>query len=173
MDPNNVIVWVNNMVEALSDADPENASRYRGNGEAYVDRLRAIDADIRDRVESIPADRRKLVLDHEVFSYFADEYGFEIAGAIVPDTTDSAEPSARDVAQLVEVIRETGAPAIFVGETASQGLRNLAAAISEELGGNVRIVATLTGSLAPPGAPGDTYIGFLEYNVQQIIRGLE
>ncbi len=173
MDPNNVIVWVENMVSTLSAADPANAQTYRKNGDRYIDRLQEIDSEIRTRVARIPPERRKLVLDHELFSYFADEYGFQVVGAIVPDTSDSAEPSARDVAQLVELIRREQVPALFVGETASRGLHSLAGAIAEELGGQIKVLPTLTGSLATPGEPGDTYLGFIRYNVNQVVTGLQ
>lgn len=173
MDPNNVIIWVENMVDVLSDADPTNAARYRRNGDAYIARLEEIDASIREQVASIPARERKLVLDHATFSYFADEYGFETVGTIVPSTSDRADPSAQEVARLVEIIREEDVNVIFVGRTASRGLQRLAETVAAEVGRTVRIVHTLTGSLAEPGEPGDTYIGFLQYNVTQILTGLK
>ena len=80
--------------------------------------------------------------------------------------------SAGDVAALVEVIRAEDVPAIFVGTSASQGLQDLAETIADELGGEVHVLTLLTGSLAPEGQPGDTYLGFIRYNVDQIVDGL-
>ena len=171
-DPNNVLVWVDNIEDALSDADHARAETFAANAESYRSRLRDLDREIRRQVAAIPAERRKLVLDHASLDYFAARYGFETIGAVIPATTDQAEPSAQAVARLVEQIRAEEVPAIFVGGTASQGLRNLVAAVAAEVGRDVRVGTLLTGSLAPAGEPGDSYVGFMEYNVSQIVENL-
>jgi ABC-type Zn uptake system ZnuABC Zn-binding protein ZnuA len=173
MDPNNVLIWVRNMVDALSAADPDNREIYQENGDAYGEALREIDRHIRRSLGDIPKDRRKLVVDHESFRYFAEEYGLKIVGAVIPSTTDAAEPSARDMAKLVNLIREEDVRAVYVSRTASRSLVRLARSVADEVGHEVAIVPTLTGSLAPEGQPGDTYLGFLRYNVDQILKGLE
>lgn len=172
MDPNNAIVWVENIIHVLSAADPANADLYQSNGQEYIHELEEIDEWIREEVALIAMERRKLVVDHELFTYFADEYGFETVGAVVPATTDTAEPSARDIARLVETIKAEGVDAIFVSRTASRALAKLANTVAEEVGRDVAIIPTLTGSLAPAGEPGDTYLGFLRYNMGQIMTGL-
>jgi ABC-type Zn uptake system ZnuABC Zn-binding protein ZnuA len=172
MDPTNAIVWVRNIIHALREADPANAETYEANGEAYIHELEEIDAWIREQVASIPAARRKLVVDHKLFGYFAAQYDFRTIGAVVPATTDTAEPSARDIARLVETIRDEEVRAIFVGRTASRSLEQLARTVADEVGRDVVIIHTLTGSLAPAGEPGDTYLGFLRYNVRQIMTGV-
>lgn len=171
-DPNNVIIWTRNMAEALGEADPRNTATYEANAEAYVARLEEIDRSIRERIADLPQHRRKLVADHDAVRYFALRYGFEVVGAIVPGTTDTAQPSARDIARLVELIRTEDVQVIFVGRTASRGLNQLAATIASEVGSDVRILPLLTGSLAPQGEPGDTYLGFLQFNVEQILTGV-
>jgi ABC-type Zn uptake system ZnuABC Zn-binding protein ZnuA len=173
MDPTNVLGWVDNMEQILSSADPANAATYEANAERYRERLRELDRFIRREVESIRPDDRKLVLDHEAFSYFAREYGFETVGTIVPGTSDRAEPSAQEVARLIELIRAEDVNTIFVGRTASRSMGRLAQTIAEEVGYNVRILPTLTGSLSSPGERGDTYLDFVRYNVEQILTGLE
>lgn len=172
MDPNNVMVWVGNVVEVLVSADPANAEGYRERGSAYLQQLSELDSEIRSRIESIPSERRKLVLDHESFSYFADEYGLRTVGTVVPGTSDRAEPSAQEVARLVDVIREEDVSTIFVGRTASRGLQRLAQTIADEVGREVAIVPILSGSLSEPGERGDTYLDFVRYNVEQIMTGL-
>ncbi len=171
-DPNNAIVWVENIVEVLSEADPANADGYRSRGDDYISELEEIDIFIRQAIREVPRSRRKIVVDHQAFNYFAEEYGLEVVGAIIPNTTDTAEPSAREIASVVELIRAEDVGVIFVGRTASRGLTQLAEAVAEESGRPVRIVSTLTGSLAPEGEPGDTYLGFLRYNAEQIVAGL-
>lgn len=172
MDPNNVLVWVDNMESILGSADPANAAIYEANASRYREELRELDRYIRREVESIPSSRRKLVLDHESFSYFADEYDFETVGTIVPGTSDRAEPSAQEVARLVEVIREEDVRTILVGRTASRSMERLAQTVADEVGRPIEILPTLTGSLSAPGERGDTYLDFVRYNVEQILTGL-
>ena len=171
-DPTNVIVWAENIAEALSEADPANSSTYEANRDAYIAELEALDLEIRQGVSSIPRNGRKLVVDHVALTYFADEYGFEIIGEVIPSVSDQAEPSARHIAQLAEVIRNEGVSAIIIGGTASRGLRNLADAVAEEVGTEVQIVEILTGSLAPEGKRGDSYLEFVRFNTEQIVSAL-
>lgn len=172
VDPNNVIVWVENIQAVLSQADPANADLYLSNGTDYIGELKALDQYIREQVAGIPADRRKLVTDHDTFGYFAEEYGFEIIGAVIPSfsTTSGASPSS--VAALVRLIEDEGVPAVFIGPTAGQGAQNLAEALAEEVGEDVQVLPLLSGSIAPAGEPGDTYLNFMYYNTIQIVRGL-
>ena len=172
VDPNNVMVWVENIAWALSQADPANAASYQANAAAYLDELRALDEYIRQQAARIPEGQRKLVTDHGLYSYFADEYGFEIIGTVIPSFTSTAGASAGDVARLVGVIEAEGVPAVFIGATANQGTRRLAEALADEVGEQVRVLPLLSGSLAPSGEPGDTYIGYMRYNIDQIVLGL-
>jgi len=172
MDPNNVIHWVRNMADVLSSADPKHADVYWENGESYIAELTAMDAYIKEQIKLLPEENRTLILDHQLFNYFADEYGFTIIGALIPGTTDNAEPSPRAVAGLVKLIQEYHVPVLFVGRTASDGLQKLAETVIAEAGTDVIILPTLTGSLAPPGERGDTYLDFLRFNIEQIIKGL-
>ncbi|MCG8478637.1 MAG: metal ABC transporter substrate-binding protein [Spirochaetales bacterium] len=171
-DPTNVIVWAQNIAEALSEADPSNTSIYEANRDAYIAELEALDLEIRQQVASIPRDRRKLVVDHAALGYYAEEYGFEVIGEVIPSVSDQAEPSARHIAELAEVIREEDASAIFIGGTAGRGLRNLVDAVAAEVGRDVQVVEILTGSLAPEGSPGDTYLEFVRFNTEQIVAAL-
>jgi ABC-type Zn uptake system ZnuABC Zn-binding protein ZnuA len=172
VDPNNVMVWVENIAWVLSQADPANQSVYEANAAAYLDELNALDAYIRQQTARIPEGERKLVTDHDLYGYFAEEYGFEIIGTVIPSFTSTAGASAGDVAKLVGVIEAAGVPAVFIGATASQGTRNLAEALAKEAGSQVRVLPLLSGSLAPAGQSGDTYLGYMRYNIDQIVLGL-
>src|SRR5688572_12512837 len=79
---------------------------------AYLAALEELDADVEGLLEGIPADDRRLVTNHEVFGYFADRYGFEVLGAIIPGGSTLAEPSAAELADLVTVIQERDVPAV-------------------------------------------------------------
>ena len=172
-DPTNVMQWVENIEKVLSDADPMNQQAYRERADAYLNRLGTLDNSIRRDLDALPESRKKLVTDHVFLGYFANQYGIEVIGTLLPNTTTSSETSARQIAGLVEVLERTGATTIFVGSTAGTGLEKLAESVAGEIGGEVKIVHILTGSLTAPGSKGDTYLSYMEYNARQIIHGLE
>ena len=90
MDPNNTIIWTQNIAEALTQADPVNAGSYQANAQAYISRLKELDGWIRRQVEQVPVEQRKLVTDHSVLAYFAQKYGFEQVGLVVPALSTNA-----------------------------------------------------------------------------------
>ncbi len=172
MNPANVMVWARNAAQVLGALDPAHAADYEANAAAYIAELEALDAYIREQVARIPAERRKLVTDHESFGYFADAYGFELVGSVVPGVTTSAAPSAGDIARLVEVIRSEGVPAIFVGEASGDGLERLAEQVAAESGMAIRVLPLYEGALDAPGTPADTYLGMMRANIDRIVEGL-
>ncbi len=172
MSPINVKKWVVNIERTLASLDPACASTYEINAAAYLEQLDELDLFIRDAVSVLAPERRKLVTDHRVFGYFADEYGFEQVGFVVSSSSTGAEATPRDLADLVELIRFKNVSTIFVGETASPRLAQLAESVAAEAGMDVQVLPVLTGSLAPAGQPGDTYLGFIRWNVKQIVTGL-
>jgi ABC-type Zn uptake system ZnuABC Zn-binding protein ZnuA len=171
-DPTNIVVWVDNIEMNLIELDPSNKDEYTLKADAYRVKLAALDLYIRGQVATLPDDARKLVTGHRMFEYFADEYGFEIVGTILPGPSTFADASARSIADLVELINNEGVFTLFVGSTAGMGLGKLANTVASELGKNVRIVETLTGSLSIQGGPGDSYLKYMKYNIARIMDGL-
>ena len=110
---------------------------------------------------------RVLVTDHDVLSYFADRYGFELLETVVPGVSTASEPSARHLAQLRDTIAEHGIPAIFIGTTVSP---QTAQSVADDLG--IELVAIYTGSLSEPGGPAATYQDFMRTNVERIVAAL-
>ena len=100
--------------DTLSELDPDNAAFYARNAAAFTDRIDELDVIVRDVTASVPADDRKLLTYHDSFPYFAREYGWTVIGAIQP--ADFAEPTAQDVADLIDQIRSEHVPAIFGSE---------------------------------------------------------
>lgn len=153
--------------EALSRVDPEGATYYAANTEAFVARLEALDAAIRTAVATVPEGQRVLLTYHDSFPYFAPRYGFTIIGAIQP--SDFSEPSPREVAELIRQIRASGAPAIFGSEVfPSEVLETIA-----REAGAVQ-VATLRDDDLPgePGEPGNTYLAMMVENARTIVTSL-
>lgn len=166
-DPNNVMIWVDNIQDNLSQVDPANAAVYQANASAYQSQLEELDAWIREQVKATPEADRKIVTDHQLFTYFADEYGFEQVGAIVPGYSTGAQPSAKELAELEDAIRELGVPVVLVGNTVNSAL---AERVAEDTG--TKLVFIYTGSLSDPGGEADSYLAYIRHNVQAILEGL-
>ncbi len=166
LDPNNVIRYVENIRDGLSQADPGGAAVYAANAASYIAQLRELDAWIVTQVAQIPPERRLLVTNHESLGYFADRYGFRVVGAIVPSASTGASPSAGELAQLIRDIRASGAPAIFLETGANP---QLAEQIARETGAKVvtGLYTHSTGSEAP------TYIEMMRCNVMAMVETLK
>ncbi len=108
------IIYAELIKDELASLDEKNRSYYEDNYEKLSLRLLDLDQRITKAVHTIPEDNRKLLTYHDSFPYFAPRYGFEIIGAIQP--SDFTEPSARDVAELIDLVKSTNVPAIFGSE---------------------------------------------------------
>ena len=131
LDPVNVITYTENIRDGLSQADPGGAEITSCNADAYIARLKDLDAWISEQVRQIPAARRLLVTNHESFGYFADRYGFRIVGTVIPSVSTGASPSAQQLARLTDHVRAAGVPAIFIETGASP---QLAKQLAQEVG---------------------------------------
>ena len=169
LDPNNVIAYVENIRNSLSQVDPDGASVYAANAAAYIEQLKALDQWITQQVATVQPARRLLVTNHESLGYFADRYGFTVVGAVIPSVSTDASPTAQQMAALIEQIKASGAPAIFLETGANP---QLAQQIAAETG--VKVVTDLyTHSLSAPDGPAPTYIDMMKYNVSQIVTGCQ
>ena len=166
-DPNNVAHWTENIEDALSAIDPQNADGYAANASRYRAELRALDEEIRQAVARIPPDQRKLVTDHEELAYFADEYGFEIIGSVLPGTSSLAEPSAQEMAALFDAIQAERVPAVFVIGSGSDAV---AERLAEDAG--VRLVRLYGHSLTAGDGPAASYLDLMRYNALAIAEAL-
>ena len=110
-----------------------------------------------------------MVTNHEAFGYFADRYGFEIIGVVIPGGSTLAEPSSAELADLVEVMEQSGTGAIFAETTQPT---TLAEAVAAELGGEVEVVELFTESLGGPGSGADTLQEMLVTNAGRISEAL-
>ncbi len=169
MDPHNVVIWVENISAVLSQLDPPHAQDYASRAVTYTKQLKALDAYIQEQVDRIPLQNRKLVTNHEALGYFARRYGFEVLGAVYIGASTLSEPTAGDMAQLLDLIKAEGVRAIFVETTASD---KLAQAIAKEAGYEIAVYTLYTGSLGEPGSGADSYIGMMRANIDTIVAGL-
>jgi len=163
-DPTNVMIWTSSIERTLAELDPENAVGYASRATTYRRSLADLDLWTWDRVSRIPNERRNLVIDHLSFGYFAARYGLRQVGAILPGFSTLSEPSAREIAELIDTIGDLGVPAIFVGTTVNPVL---AESIATDTG--TAVVSIYTGALSDPTGPAPTYIEFMRFNTMAIV----
>jgi ABC-type Zn uptake system ZnuABC Zn-binding protein ZnuA len=168
LDPNLVIVYVENIRAALTAYDPEGASLYQANADAYVAKLQELDGWIKTEVEKIPADKRLLVTNHEALGYFAERYGFTVTGSVIPSFSSNAEPSAQQMAALVDAIKSLSVPCIFLDAADNN---TLAQQIASET--DVTVISDLYLESLTDGAPAGTYIDMMKHDVTRIVEGLK
>jgi ABC-type Zn uptake system ZnuABC Zn-binding protein ZnuA len=160
----NAIEYVARIGAALASLDPASAAAYSAGADAYEARLRALDESVRERIDAIPAEDRRLVTFHDAFPYFAREYGLEVVGVAVK--APGQEPSAAEVAALVEAIRASGVKAIF---SEDQFPTDLVDRIAAETGATV-VAALYDDSLGDP--PITSYEAIIEWDVERVVEAL-
>jgi zinc/manganese transport system substrate-binding protein len=162
-------VMVGNIRDALVKADPAHAADYQVRAGAYIKQLGDLDSWVQDQINTIPAEHRKLVTSHDAFGYFGQRYGVDISrSALESVTTEAADPSARQIAEVVDQIRASGVPVIFLENIQNPTLINQIAAEA-----NVKVGPPLySDALGQPGSDGDTYLKMIRFNVQTLVNAL-
>jgi ABC-type Zn uptake system ZnuABC Zn-binding protein ZnuA len=169
-DPVRMIDAVAIIAAALTELDPEATDAgWQERADEFSDRIAEVHEANEVALAAVPAERRKMVTNHDAFGYLADRYGFAIVGTVIPGGATLAEPSAADLADLVHQIEEQGVPAIFV-ENTDPG--NLAAALSTEVGDDVGVFELYSDSLGDEGGTADTYLGLIESNARTVAAAL-
>lgn len=169
LDPTLVVTYVENIRDAFIAADPQGEAAYTANAEAYIAQLEDLDAWIEDQVAAVPEDDRLLVMNHVSHGYFADRYGFRLAGAVIPSVATGESPTARQLADLTATIRADGVRAIFVELDENP---RLADQIAAETG--IAVIDDLRDhSLSEPGGEAPTYIDMMKYDTRRIVDGLK
>ncbi len=166
-DPNNVMIWADNIAGALIAADPAHKDDFDSRAAAYKAELVALDVWIREQMAQVPEGNRRLVTDHAVFGYFAQRYGLEQIGALVSGSSALAEPSARELARLEDTIQALGVEAVFVGNTVNPGLAERVANDT-----NTRLLFVYSDSLSDADGPAASYLDFMRHNVSVFVDGL-
>jgi zinc/manganese transport system substrate-binding protein len=167
-DPRNAILAVAAIRDALIDADPAGRAGYERRAAAYTTRLRRLDADVARCIDRVPQAKRKLVTTHDALGYFAARYGIDVIGAVIPSLSTQAQPSAKDVNELVGQIKREGVEAIFPEASLS---RRLEQAISRESGAEVG-GQLWADTLGPAGSSGATYVGATQANAVELAKGM-
>lgn len=164
LDVSHAARYVERIIEALVIADPTQAADLRAGGEAYLARLAGLDEHARTAIGSIPEERRIIVSFHEAFPYFAAAYGLVVAGTIID--APGQDPSAGEIATLVEEIKASGARAIF---SEAQFSPELVQTVADEAG---VVVETNLYNDSLGDAPADTYEGMMRWNIERVVGAL-
>lgn len=165
----NAKVMVENVRDALADADAPNSSFYVENAARYLASLDNLDTEIRNAVISVQPSCRKLVTNHDVLGYYAEAYGFTVVGSVIPGTSTESRPSAAAVAEIVRRIRDERVPAIFAEASVNS---DLVRQVAREA--NIRVVDDLyADSLGPSNSDGNTYIKMMQTNTKKIVDALK
>jgi zinc/manganese transport system substrate-binding protein/manganese/iron transport system substrate-binding protein len=167
-DPENAKIMVNNIRDALAARDPANAALYQQNALNYTEQLDQLDADIQKQVQAVPADKRKLVTNHDAFGYFVARYGIDFVGSVIPSLDTNSEPSAKDTEDLIKKIKAQHVCAIFTESSINPKLEQQ---IASDAG--VKVYSNLYGdTLGPPGSDGDTYLKMEAGNARNMVAGM-
>lgn len=171
MDPNGWMKAAEVVVAKLCEFDPDGAAGYKANGEKYLADLNRLDAYARERLATIPKDRRVLVTAHDAFNYFARAYGVEVMG-IQGISTDS-EAGLQRIESLVGTLVSRKLPAVFIETSVSdKNIRALAEG-AKARGHDVRIGGELfSDAMGAAGTYEGTYLGMIDHNVTIIVRAL-
>ena len=146
---------------------PQVASRVRAREATLLQELDALDLWVRERLRSVPAERRVLVTSHHAFNYFGRAYDVEVVG--IQGLSTEEEASQRDVADTIELVKARGIPAVFVESSVNPALiRQVARETGAKVAGPL-----YTDSVGPVGSDAGTYVGMIGANVRILVEALE
>ncbi len=168
MSPLNVVQYVENIRDGLSQADPGGSALYALNADKYIAQLQDLDQWIKAQVAQVSPDKRLLVTNHDALGYFAADYGFNVIGAVIPAVTTEASPTAKQMAGLIAIVKSSGAPAIFLDISENP---KLADQIAAESGARV-VTGLYVETLSKPDGPAPTYIEMIKHDVTLIVEAL-
>jgi manganese/zinc/iron transport system substrate-binding protein len=158
--------------EILKEQDPEHANIFEKNGAAYIQKLDALETEIRQIIETLPADKRILVTAHDAFNYFGNAYGFEVMG--LQGISTATEAGVQDVQELSNFIIEKKIKAIFVESSVPRRTIEALQSSVNSKGHDVIIGGSLySDALGNKGTAEGTYVGMFLYNVNTIVNALK
>jgi ABC-type Zn uptake system ZnuABC Zn-binding protein ZnuA len=169
LDPTLVVTYIENIRLGLTKIDPQGEAVFSANAQKASRELNELDQWIAAQTGQIPEERRLLITNHETFGYYAERYGFQVVGAIIPSITTGSSPTAKEVAALVDQIEKTHAPALFLEIESNPQIANQ---IANETG--VKVVDDLyTHSLSEKGGPAADYFSMMKWNTTRIVSALQ
>lgn len=167
-DAKNVARMVVAIRDTLTELLPQNRDRFAQNAAQLTQELNQLDSWIKQQIQTIPTERRKLITTHDAFQYYGNAYGLTIAGTLIGISTEE-QPSAQTVQRLVESIKATQVPAIFAETTINPALITT---VAQEAGVQLAPKQLYSDSIGAPGSNGETYIKMMVANTTAIVNAL-
>ncbi len=167
-DVENVIAMVSAIRDALIELSPEDREEFTQNAARLTGELKQLDTWISLQLETLPADKRRLVTTHDAFQYYARAYGLEVVGTLIGISTEE-QPSAQTVRKLVEAVKAAGVPAIFAETTINPALIKT---VAEEASVKLAAKPLYSDSIGAAGSEGDSYIKMMVANTRAIVDDL-
>lgn len=167
-DVENTIRMVEAIRDGLIDLSPEDRDRFTQNADRLIAELKQLDSWITQQIQTIPADRRRLVTTHDAFQYYSRAYSLPIGGTLIGISTEE-QPSAQTVRKLVESVKAARVPAIFAETTINPALIQT---VAEEAGVKLAEQSLYSDSIGAPGSGGDSYIKMMVANTETIVKAL-
>jgi zinc/manganese transport system substrate-binding protein len=162
----NAKLYVANIRDALSAADPADAGYFERQAQAYLAKLEALDAEVRQAVDQIPQGRREVISTHDAFGYFAARYGIRFTAPIGVST--ESEASARDIADIIAQVKAAHIPAVFLERISDPRLmRRISAETGARIGGTL-----YSDTLTDEKGDAPTYIDMVRHNIRTLASAL-
>ena len=167
-DLENGVIYAGNIARGLAQADPANAMHYQQRADQYVASMRELHAQVRQALQAVPPERRRVVTPHDAFGYFGQAYGVTFVSAA--GLSSDAQPSAKDIARLIRDVKASASTALFTEGVSGSGrvIEQVARETGLKVGGPL-----FSDSLAGPGQPAGTYLGMFRWNADQITSALQ
>ena len=160
-------IYIDNIRDALSAADPAHAAQYASNAAAYKQQVADVIGPLREAARSLPDNRRWLVTSEGAFSYLARDFGLKEA-YLWPINAD-AQGTPQQVRAVIDLVRAENIPAVFSESTVSdRPARQVARETGTAYGGVLYV-----DSLSEPDGPVPTYLDLLRVTSQTIVEGLQ
>jgi ABC-type Zn uptake system ZnuABC Zn-binding protein ZnuA len=155
------------VADALAAADPDHAALFTDNYGMFAAKVDALDAAMKQATATLPPERRELLTYHDAYAYFAEHYGWTVIGAIQP--SDFADPTPRDVAALINQVRDEHVPAIFGSEVFPSPVLEQ---IGRETGATYVDVLRDDDLPGEPGDPEHSWLGLMRFDFTTMVDAL-
>nr|WP_154985072.1 zinc ABC transporter substrate-binding protein [Paenibacillus xylanexedens] len=158
--------------DTLVEADPDHAEQYKTQAATYLEKLEALDTEVREKIGQIPEESRVLVTAHDAFGYFGQAYGIKVMG--LQGISTAAEYGAKDVSELRDFLVENQIKAVFIESSVPAKAMEAIIAGAAEKGHTVKIGGELfSDAMGAEGTVEGTYIGMVRHNVETIAAALK
>lgn len=162
----NVKIYVANIRDGLKKADPAGEAAYEANAKVYLGKLDDLEREVRETIEKIPPDRRKIITTHDAFGYFGQVYGVQFIAPL--GVSADSEPSARDVARIIVQVKRQNIPAVFMENISDpRMMQQIARETGAKIGGTL-----YSDALSDAGGAAGTYLDMMRSNVRELAKAL-